>query len=87
MLTTNEAPCTNIPLNSLELEKSALQEHLDVTLSETKAYIELIHRFPDQSHHLNKFIIDAKHKSIEITGKINALGKVLETLHSSPNTR
>ena len=64
----------------LEKEKFKLQEKLAITISEVDVYSELLMRLPAQASHLRKFQSEAKSTSIHLTGKINALEKILNVL-------
>jgi hypothetical protein len=65
---------------TLEKEKMQLEEKLAITISEVSVYSELLIRLPAQATHLRRFQFEAKSTSIYLTGRINALEKILNVL-------
>jgi hypothetical protein len=79
-LPTKDILNTSHSIAKLEREKNMLEESLAITTCEVDVYTELLKNLPDQASHLKKFHLEAKTSSICLTGRINALEKVLSIL-------
>jgi len=62
---------------SLSKEKKAYEAELAIALSEIKEFKDLIQRFPKQNALFQPFYLEIKDRSVLLSGKINALTKVL----------
>jgi len=65
-------------IDILSKEKHAHEADLAVVLCEVEEYKELINRFPDQVDYLKSLYLDARDRSVQLLGKINAVGRVLD---------
>ncbi len=66
-------------IEALSKEKRAHETDLAVVLCEVEEYKELIHRFPKQVNYLKSLHLDARNRSVQLLGKINAVGRILDT--------
>jgi len=79
-LQTKDTPEASHSYAKLENEKNKLQENLAIKTCEEEVYTELLKNLPAQASHLKKFHLEARAASIFLTGRINALEKVLSIL-------
>jgi len=63
--------------DELSKEKHTHEADLAVILCEVEEYKDLIQRFPEQVDNLKELYLDARGRSAQLLGKINAITKVL----------